>query len=195
LAASGAIALFHPSRDDAVPPPESAASSLDFQVRGDLAPLLYVKSLDGGRAPTTYVAETRGDDRRDALTLGDPFSDGPFLRASARLSKVAAPAPIFFVDLVRQAAEAGQAVVHASPPERDAALEGPTQISDLTLEAGDRQRACLGFRFKAEGGVDLSGLACGAVSQPVERVSLECLISRLQPTPAGAILGRLAERG
>jgi len=90
--------------------------------------------------------------------------------------------------MAREAAEIGLAVDRASSPRRFLSGRGPLLISELVLE-GATQRACLGFRFDATGGVDLSGMACGAAGKPIERQTLECFIERLRATPAGAAKG------
>ena len=188
--AAGAIA-FSPVMQRRAEAPVSKAPTpvAEFQTRTDLPPLFYVKSLDGGQASAIYESETRGADgaRRDTLTLGDPSSEKPFLRASARLGAAERP-PLFFVELARQAAMIGQAVAHASSPESGSA--GARWLSsEVTLEAGGRQRTCVGFRFAGVGATDLSGIVCGGAGQKVERAALQCLISRLEPTAAGAAAG------
>ena len=189
LAMGGAMEFFPAARRGAEAPATiSAAPAREFQPRNDLPPLLYVKALDGGQAAAAYEAETRASDgaRKDALTLGDPFSDGPFLRASLRIGGAATPPPLFFVEIARQAAEIGLAVGRASDPPANGA---PILYSDVALDAAGAERACLGFRFNSRSPVDFSGLACGGAGQPLDRASLECLISRIAPTAAGAAAG------
>lgn len=190
LLAAGVATEFFPDaqRRAEAPATISAAPAREFQPRSDLPPLLYVKALDGGQAAAAYEAETRASDgaRKDALTLGDPFSDGPFLRASLRIGGAASGPPLFFVEIARQAAEIGQAVGRASDPPANGA---PILYSDVTLEAAGAERACLGFRFNSLSLVDLSGLACAGAGRPLDRASLECLVSRIAPTTAGAAAG------
>jgi hypothetical protein len=189
----GAAALSRLLHQDSEAPAVAtgAAPPADDYRESDLPPLLFVKSLDGGRATAAYQAQVRDSDgaRKDALTLGDPSSDRPFLLASLRIGRASQRPSLFFVELARQAAEVGQAVARASAPDIDAAAGGAALYSEVTLEAGGRERACLGFRFAGTGAVDLSGIACGGVDQPLERDSLECLISRLAATPAGSTAG------
>jgi hypothetical protein len=167
------------------------ASSTAFRTRDDLPPLLFVRALDGGRAVATYETRVRDSDgeRRDALVLGDPTADGPFVLVSARLAGASPRPSIFFVELVRQAAELGQAVVSASDPAADAESDGAMLVSDVQLDGSGRRRACLGFRLNVAGPVALSGIACGAPGEPIDRGSLTCLASRLQATPAGVAAG------
>ena len=159
----------------------------DFVRRNDVPPLLRIGALDGGEVRAAYEATTRDGDgaRKDALTLGEPFSDGPFLRATVRIGGISTRDSLFFVDMARQAAEIGEAVARAANPQAD---QDGAIVSDITLEAGARQRECLGFRFGG-GSSDLSGLACGGAGQPLDRAGLECLISRIEPTAAGAAAG------
>jgi hypothetical protein len=190
--AVGAAALLFPDARRSPEPPEQKPAVLsEFHQRADLPALLFVKALDGGKATASYEIATRDSDgaRRDALTLGDPTSAGPFLRASARIGGGAVHSDLFFVELARVAAEIGEAVSRASSPQSDPAVGGSLLLSDLTLEAEGRQRACLGFRFNAAGAADLSGVACGAVGAPLERAALTCLIGRLEATPSGAAAG------
>jgi hypothetical protein len=175
----------------AAPQPAVSALSAVFYARDDLAPLLYVKSLDGGQATADYRAEIRDSDaaRRDTLTLGDPASKGAFLIASARLSGSAPVQPMFFVEMARLSAGIGLAVAHASPATAETRLGDGLIVSDVTLQGGDGDRACVGFRFNADAKADLAGLACGETARPSDRSALECLISRLRATPDGAALG------
>jgi hypothetical protein len=186
LATTGAFLMSpYPRHDAQSPAPVVPALSSEFH-QSDLPPLVFARALDGGAAAAAYEAQSRESDgaRRDALTLGDPMTDGPFLRASARVGGMTRT-PLFFVELAREAAEVGQAVAHASSPQADGAL----LLSDVTLDTDGRQRACLGFRFNGVGAADLSGLACGATGAALERSALMCLIGRLEATPAGAQTG------
>ena len=190
LAAIAVAAVgFSPLRRQNTEPPAAVAAppAKDFQARAELPALFYVRALEDGQAAAAYQATARDGDgaRKDALTLGDPFSDGPFLRATARIGGISPQQSLFFVDMARQAAEIGEAVAHAANPQ---APGGGMLSSEITLEAGGRQRACLGFRF-AGASTDLSGLACGGTDQPLDRAGLECLISRIEPTAAGAAAG------
>ena len=180
---------FSPLRRQNAEPPAAIAAppAKDFQTRVDLPALFYVRSLEDGQAAAVYEAAARDGDgaRKDALTLGDPFSDGPFLRATARIGEISPQQSLFFVDMARQAAETGEAVARAENPR---AAPGGMLSSEITLEASRRQRACVGFRFASASAV-LSGLACGGTDQPLDRAGLECLISRIEPTAAGAAAG------
>jgi hypothetical protein len=191
LAAIAAIAvLLSPSmrrRVDAPVAPNPMAPLAEFQSRSDLPALFNVKAIGGGEAASAYDAEIRASDgaRKDSLTLGDPFAEGPFLRATARVGGRSGRSALFFVEVARQAAELGEAVARASNPE----IGEGALYSDVTLEAGGRQRACLAFRVSGPSPNDFAGLACGGAGQAFERASLACLISRIQPTGAGATAG------
>lgn len=186
--AVAAIGLSPLMRQNAEPPAAiTVAPAKDFQTRVDLPALFYIRALEDGQAAAAYEATARDGDgaRKDALTLGDPFSGGPFLRAMARIGGISPGQSLFFVDMARQAAEIGEAVAHSVNPQ---ATPGGMLSSEITLEAGGHQRACLGFRF-AGASSDLSGLACSAADRPLNRAGLECLISRIAPTAAGAAVG------
>jgi hypothetical protein len=172
-------------------PPSVSPLSTMFQPRDDLAPLLYVKSLDGGRAKADYRVEIRDGDgaRRDTLTLGDPSSKGAFLVASARLSGGVSAQAMFFVDMARLSAAVGLSVAHASTATADTRLGDRLILSEVTLQGGEGERSCLGFRFNADAKADLAGLACGEIARPSDRAALECLISRLRATSDGEALG------
>jgi hypothetical protein len=193
LVALGVSVVFWRGHDKApaLAQPIPPALSSSFQPHDDLAPLLYVKSLDGGRATADYRAEIRDSDgaRRDTLTLGDPSSNGAFLVASARLNGGASVRAMFFVEMARLSAEIGLSVVHASTAAADTSLGDAWVVSDLTLQGGQGDRSCLGFRFNSEAKTDLAGLACGETARSTDRGALECLISRLRTTPNGAALG------
>jgi hypothetical protein len=193
LVALGVFLLFWRGNDRpaALSPPAAPPLSTVLQPRDDLAPLIYVKSLDGGRAKADYRAEVRDSDgeRRDTLTLGDPSSKGAFLIASARLSGGASAQTMFFVEMARLSAEVGLSVAHASTAAADASLGDGLIASDVTLQGSEGDRSCVGFRFNADAKIDLAGLACGETSRSSDHDALECLISRLRATPDGAALG------
>ncbi|HYC25049.1 MAG TPA: hypothetical protein VEC58_03335, partial [Roseiarcus sp.] len=165
------------------------AGSATFRTRTDLSPLLSVQSIASGHEATIYQARRRDSDgeRRDTLALGDPGANQAFFRVTARVMGPAAQPTDLFVELARQAAEIGLAVDRASAPQRDATDGGPLLVSELALE-GAARRSCLGFRLGGPG-VDLSGMACEAVGKTIERQRLDCLLNRLQATPAGAAKG------
>jgi hypothetical protein len=193
LFALGAAFIFWRGADKptAPAPPAAPALSTVFQAHDDLPPLIYVRSLDGGRAVAGYRAEIRDSDgaRRDTLTLGEPSSNGAFLVASARLSGGASAPAMFFVEMARLSAGIGLSIAHASAGVADTSLGGDLVVSDVTLEGGGGDRSCLGFRFNSDGKADLAGLACGETARPSARGALECLISRLRTTPDGAAVG------
>jgi hypothetical protein len=169
--------------------PESVAASAIFRARTDLPPLLSVQSANGGREALTYVARRRDSDgeRRDTLTIGDPGSNQAFSRLMAHVMSPASQPSDLFVELARQAAEIGLAVDRASSPQRYAADRGVMLVSELALE-GIARRSCIGFRLDGPG-VYLSGMACEAVGKAIERQALDCLLDRLQATPAGVAKG------
>jgi len=172
------------------PPANGIATAAAGFRRADLPSLLSVQSIESGREAISYLARRRDSDgeRRDTLALGDPSSSQVFFRVTAHVMSAASRPTDLFVEMAREAAEIGLAVDRASSPRRFLSGRGPLLISELVLE-GATQRACLGFRFDATGGVDLSGMACGAAGKPIERQTLECFIERLRATPAGAAKG------
>jgi hypothetical protein len=144
--------------------------------------LYALQSPEFGREPRLYEARRHrsGGGRRDVLTYGAAFGAGPYLRLSLyRVGTEPAPAASFFVDLARQAAQAGLAVTRSAQPVPLETKFGAFETADVVLGQGPSDAACLAFRLDAAG-VDfrINGLACGTEAAP-DRASLSCVIDRL----------------
>lgn len=144
--------------------------------------LYALQSNEFGREPRRYEARRHrtGGGRQDVLAYGAEFGEGPYLRLSLyRIGREPAPAASFFVDLARQAAQAGLAVARSAQPAPLATKFGPLETADVLLERGSTEATCLAFRLLA-GDVDfrLDGMACGESAAP-DRASLACVLDRL----------------
>ncbi|MFC7395800.1 hypothetical protein ACFQU1_01165 [Chelatococcus sp. GCM10030263] len=117
--------------------------------------------------------------RRDIAAFGH-FDVGPYLfLAFYWPGEEAETAPSFFVDMVRQAAEAGISVVRTDLSVGRRTKYGMMEIAQGVLTDGSGQRSCYLFRHRAaDRGVKLSGWACGTPELPLDPASLICAIDQ-----------------
>jgi hypothetical protein len=196
---AGAI-LAHSSRQGpvaAVAP--GPFSQVGFMANERLAPMASFRPPENVRAPVHYQARVRNDteERWDTLTFGDAGGDDILFRVTLRSTKSALARASLFVELAKQSAEIGAAVVHATNPQFYATARGPVEMADVTLAGVKGERPCLGFRFDRAQSVDLSGLACGAHGATLDRAALTRLVDRLSATESGveAGLGEVLKSG
>jgi hypothetical protein len=179
--------------------PVSHPSQIDFVANDRLAPMLSFGPPEAVRGPTHYQARLRenSDERWDTLTFGDAGADELLFRVTLRLAKSAVDRSSLFVELAKQSAELGAAVVHATSPQFYVTQRGPIEWADMTLAGPKGERSCLGFRFGRAQALDLSGLACGGHGSRLDRVALGHLIDRLSATDSGmeAGLGEILKSG
>lgn len=177
-------------------PPPGAKARAAFVVDEQLAPMLTITGLDGSRVASRYLARARegAGERWDTLTIGDESGDKPLFRVTLRHGGETRARSSFFVDLARQSAELGAALLRAADPRPDASALGPIEWADMTLADPAGERACVGFRLlrgdaSQVSGIAVSGIACGRSGAPIERAGLQCLIGALTPTNAGIQAG------
>jgi hypothetical protein len=156
-----------------------------------LAPMVSFSAPEIGPSPVHYQARVREEshERWDTLTFGGASADELLFRVTLRSAKASAARPSLFVQLAKQSAEIGAAVIHATNPQIYATERGAIEWADMTLSAPSRERPCLGFRFARVQDVDLSGLACGPRGSPLSLVALGHLVERLSPTNSGIQAG------
>jgi hypothetical protein len=149
-----------------------------------LAPMVSFSAPEIGPSPVHYQARVREEshERWDTLTFGGASADELLFRVTLRSAKASAARPSLFVQLAKQSAEIGAAVIYATE-------RGAIEWADMTLSAPTRERACLGFRFARVQDVDLSGLACGPRGSPLSLMALGHLVDRLSPTNSGIEAG------
>jgi hypothetical protein len=167
--------------------PAAGPSHIAFVANERLAPMVSFSPPDAIRAPIHYQARMRENstERWDTLTFGDAGGDEILFRVTLRAAKSALPRSSLFVELAKQSAEIGAAVVHATNPEFFSAGRGPIEWAEVTLSGATGERPCLGFRLDRLREIDLSGLACGAHGAALDRVALGRLIDRLSATGSG----------
>jgi hypothetical protein len=179
--------------------PVSGPSHFAFVANDRLAPMVSFSPPEAIRAPLHYQARIRENsgERWDTLTFGDAGGDEILFRVTLRAAKPASPRTSLFVELAKQSAEIGAAVVHATNPEFFSTERGPVEWAEVTLSGAKGERACLGFRLDRVQDVDLSGLACGAHGAAFDRPTLARLIDRLAATGSGmeAGLGEVLKSG
>lgn len=182
------------ARNGAPPPvaaPVAEPSHRAFVANDRLAPMVSFSPPETVRAPLRYLARMRENsaERWDTLTFGDAGGDEMLFRITVRAAKAANSRSSLFVDLAKQSAEIGAAVVHATNPEFFSTERGPIEWAEITLSGVRGERPCLGFRFDRLREVDLSGLACGAHGAALDRAALGRLIDRLSATGSGMEAG------
>jgi hypothetical protein len=174
--------------------PAAGPSHIAFVANERLAPMVSFSPPDAIRAPLHYQARMRENstERWDTLTFGDAGGNEILFRVTLRAAKSAGsalPRSSLFVELAKQSAEIGAAVVHATNPEFFSTSRGPIEWAEVTLAGAMGERPCLGFRLDRLREIDLSGLACGAHGATLDRVALGRLIDRLSATGSGRELG------
>ncbi|MBL8588470.1 MAG: hypothetical protein JNK46_08075 [Methylobacteriaceae bacterium] len=149
---------------------------------------LFALDLPDFAQPALYEARRHepGGGRRDTLTHGKP-GETAFLRiAFYRRGAEPAPPTTLFVEAARRAGEIGFAAAGAGAPDSLTTRFGDFEVSDVRLERGPAEAACLAFRLTAgEDVLRISGLSCGAEGQPVDRATLACQLDRIDLRAAG----------
>jgi hypothetical protein len=185
-----AVAAVAGLRGSSTPPPVSEApKSAWTEIRN---PLRFY-ALDGsifGREPAAYEARRHasGGGRQDTLVFGSTLGKDASLRLSIyRFGAEQIAEDRFFVEMARQASQAGLAVVRSAQPGEMDTRFGTFEAADLTLATSTGEIACLGFRHEeATPGLRISGYACGAPKHPMDRRALACALDRLDLISAGA---------
>ena len=152
-------------------------------------PLYALAAPELEKRAKTYEARRHatGGGRKDALTFGAADGPDPLIALEVyRIGSEAAPPRSFFVDLARVAGADSLGVERSGQPAPLTTRFGAFEAADLTLSgaAGDLQ--CLGFRLAPEDiALRVSGFACGAPALPIDRISLACMLDRIDLLSAG----------
>lgn len=171
------------------PEPELSAPPAPWRMLEGAVPSYALVLPASADRPVAFEARrSRSGAREDIFDAGAfAVPSSPVLRLGlTRFAESPKPASSFFVDLVRQAAQAGLGVVRSGLPAAVATKFGAVEVADVVL-AGARERACLGFRFlHPQIGFRLSGWACGTDTDIVDRSRLACLIDGIRLAPGTA---------
>ncbi len=192
-----AVGALHPDADRQPAAPVLAASPAEptTPIKPTWAPVtkpIHLFALDAPEilgSLTNYEARRHNLDggRDDILTFGT--FDGPlaFMQLSVfRAQQEAIPVSSFFLDMARNAADAGLAVGHSTVPAPLDTRFGPFDVADVALGGANNPANCLGFRFFADSPrLRITGLYCGTATHPADRGALRCLINRLDLVSAG----------
>ncbi|HEY8565106.1 MAG TPA: hypothetical protein VIL65_06365 [Beijerinckiaceae bacterium] len=165
--------------------PRLLAPALPWEVLPRGAPLYTIDATFlRGRTPAVEARRHQSGAREDVLTLGDLDAEGPVLRLVLRSGPIPDANPdSFFVDLVRQAAEAGASVERSLPGPDLATALGLAEVADVALNGGT-ERSCAAVRlYRPDAAFSLIGYACGAGGAPLVRADLACLVDRLGLAP------------
>jgi len=143
---------------------------------------------------TVAVRESEeGGGRIDSLTMGQFAMGVPFLRVDVHQDLTAKDTnPDFFLDMTRHAAQLGLSVAKIGQPSALTTRFGNFETADIRLSqpasegVAASERSCLATRFvDGKLPLEIAGLACGAVTQPIERASLGCMVDRLEYVAPG----------
>jgi hypothetical protein len=179
---------------EAAPSAEAALAvvAAPKQVWIDIAQPLQLYALPApelDKKPRLYTARRHGagTGRQDTLVFGSPDGREPHVRMNIyRAGAEAAPAPAFFVELARRAAEDGAAILRSGQPTPLETRFGGFEAADATLSGPRGEAACLGFRLMSDApALRLSGFACGTDTTPLDRGALACILDRLDLVSAG----------
>jgi hypothetical protein len=167
-----------------------------WQAVAEPVPLYAVEGID----PNSFVLEVRrhvGGGREDTLTFGS-FGEAGYGRLRATRGATEPESASFYVDLVRQAAQAGLSVVRSTQVAPLGTKLGPAEIAAVTM-SGTAEAACLAFRVGDRAAeFALRGWVCGAAEQPASEAQVACLLERFtlasRDDPALTALFTQAER-
>jgi hypothetical protein len=160
------------------PPPEWAI------VRDAPAPFAWDAPALAGAPRLHEAREHRGGGGRIDVVVAGTFPDTG--SAHARLvirqpGPEAIPPVSFFVELAREAAQAGVAVLRSTQPDAITTRFGPVIVNHAVLRGQGVERACLAFQPAAGNGpLRLSGWWCGAESAPASPRDLACALTHLR---------------
>jgi hypothetical protein len=180
-------------RPGAIPPVPLMAPPPLWEPVARPTALYGVEGVDRAQALLEVRRHAEGG-REDTLSFGQAGEPG-----SARLRFTRnVPEPegqSFYIDLVRQGAEAGLSVVRSAQAAPLVTKFGLAEAASVTF-AGESEQTCLAVRFiHPEIQFTLRGWLCGS---PVSKEQLTCLIDRLAVTtnedPALKVLFAQAER-
>lgn len=171
------LAQHKPQDDRAVDPGSVPATVLvaPAPVWKPISPSPAVYALEKSLGPVALEARqhTSGA-REDTLALGR-FGDPRHARITL-VQGFAEPARSFFVDMVRQAAEAGLSVARNGMSRLVPTKFGPIEAAPMTL-AGPVEQSCQAFRFSdPEAGFGFRGWLCGSSAATVDETQLACLV-------------------
>jgi hypothetical protein len=157
----------------------------NWQVNRKPVEILSLQTPQFGRLPAQYLSRSsEAGDREDALTFESASAELPDARLTLRRNATSGADISLFIDLTRQQAERGVAVVRTGTPGRLPTKFGDMEAADMTFtDAGGRNQACLGFR--SSGSVMLTGWYCAPKGAAVERPEVSCFIDRLILLKAG----------
>jgi hypothetical protein len=163
------------------PAVDALGRALPIWVRAEQSALLLTSAApELADLDVSYQAWQHGlGGRRDVAAFGH-FDVGPYVfLAFYWPGQEAEAAPSFFVDMVRQAAEAGISVVRTDLSIGRRTKYGMMEIAQGVLTDGSGQRGCYLFRHRAgDHGVKLAGWACGTPELPLDAQSLICAIDQ-----------------
>jgi hypothetical protein len=179
-------------------PPALAASASVWGARPDAQPLVSLDTPGLSALPRRYEALSRDRtalggtvERADRLTIGSFDGPGAWLRVVVRRAADAGrPSAGFFVDTVRQAADAGLALDRFGRAGRLVSRFGPVETASIAVtQAGapvTSRADCAVLRFGAEDvALDFTALACPPVGRTFDESQLSCIVSRLDSIAAG----------
>lgn len=96
----------------------------------------------------------------------------------------------FFLDMAREAARTGLAVIRIGRPTQIAARAGAFEAADIRLAPRDGnpagERSCLALRLvNSKLSMEIAGLGCSGAAETIDRRAMACLLDRLYYLPTG----------
>lgn len=154
--------------------------------------IYHLESAETERLGFRLAVEARGrHDRRDTLTWsarGEAGAEAGRAVIQIAIERFEAGSPTarpLFPDLAQRMAGEGYSIERMNVPGQIATKFGAIEIADAIIDLGPARAACLLFRRIDGIGLTIAGWYCGTPRRPVDRVSLGCLLDRLDLIGAG----------
>lgn len=134
-----------------------------------------------------------GGARVDSLTVGQFGVGAPFLRIDIHPELDArTTSPDFFLDMTRHAQRAGLSVAKIGQRSTLTTRFGSFETADIRVSqlegegAAGAERACLATRLvDPRASIEIAGIACGAATNPIDRLALGCILDKLTYSSGG----------
>ena len=167
-----------PSQEPAsVPLAALIAPPPTWQAVAQAPPLYGLEGIEPGSFSLEVRRHAEGG-REDVLTCGD-FGEAGHARLRLTHGATGTEPASFYLDLARQAAQAGLSVARSAQAQPLPTKFGPAEVASVTL-AGLSEEPCLAVRLQAEGSFSFRGWICGSADQPAGQAQVACLIDRLR---------------
>lgn len=161
-------------------------------------PMFHLEAPDLAGLELHYQVATRGPSRQDTLTFlpraqpaSEPRRSHVHLVIERHDGLTSTERPLF-ADLAARSAELHFSIERMSRPQPLQTKFGTMEAAEAQIRRDGQDLPCIGFRRIDMTGITLAGWVCGLPNKAVDRVSLACLIDRIDLLGAGrdAVLRR-----